>query len=50
MGLWASLAMLNGLGPLDPGSNPGSPIIKTFLKRVKNKNIGKNGKKEIRKF
>lgn len=27
MGLWASLAMLQGLGPCDPGSNPGNPIL-----------------------
>ena len=25
-GLWASLAILSGLGPEDPRSNPGSPI------------------------
>ena len=27
MGLWASLVKLLGLGPNDPGSNPGSPIL-----------------------
>lgn len=27
MGLWGSLAILSGLGPDDPGSNPGSPIL-----------------------
>lgn len=26
MGLWGNLASLRGLGPCDPGSNPGSPI------------------------
>jgi hypothetical protein len=27
MGLWGSLAILLGLGPGDPGSNPGSPTF-----------------------
>lgn len=25
-GLWGNLAILAGLGPVDPGSNPGSPM------------------------
>ena len=32
--LWGSLDILSGLGPDDPGSNPGSPILKgvNFIK------------------
>ena len=26
-GLWSNLAMISGLGPDDPGSNPGSLIL-----------------------
>lgn len=32
MGLWGSLAILLGLGPGDPGSNPGSPSL--FMKEL----------------
>ena len=30
-GPWVSLAMLGALGALDPGSNPGGPILFFYL-------------------
>lgn len=37
MGLWGSLASLRGLGPRDPGSNPGNPIYKQLNETMANK-------------
>ncbi len=45
MGLWGSLVSLRGLGPLDPGSNPGSPtLILTSKMASKLKKAGSAGR------
>ncbi len=42
MGSWGNLASLSGLGPEDPGSNPGGLIRNDF---VREKHKQKNSKK-----
>jgi large subunit ribosomal protein L37Ae len=43
-GLWGSLVSLSGLGPDDPGSNPGNPIIKKMATKLKKtKSAGRFG-------
>lgn len=37
-GLWCSLAITAGLGPANPGSNPGSPTLTLFKKVLETQN------------